>query len=140
MTDNIASVFAQLEAASTPKDSSVAGGGLINTQWSVDNTQRSLSYTPVDMSYTTLFSPATSNYTIPIITISGSSVTDTGNTSTAQPINYTTSAEQSASPQTTQGGNTGGLTELVIPLALIAGAAVVGVTVIDVISGTKGKK
>lgn len=154
MSDAINALMGTLTSiplASAPtKDTAVSGGGLINTQWSVDNTQTTNQLTATDArtdvktstATTTLFAPSTYSYTIPIITISGSQVSDTGNTSTAQPITYSATTQQeaqaTAKPQTdiapTSTGNAGAdLTSMIVPVAVIAGVAILGTSIIGAV-------
>lgn len=155
MTDSINALMSSLSsyplATAPKKDTTVAGGGLVNTQWSVDNTSTTNQLTATDARTTTtsqtttstFFAPSSVSYTIPIITISGSQVSETGNTTTAQPTSYTATTQQEASatskPSTdisssAKAGSEGlDLTSLIVPVAVIAGVAVLGTSLIGAV-------
>lgn len=98
--------------------------GLVS--WAVDNTDKSVQYEfdhqqQDSYTMTSTYSPV---YNIPIITISGSAVEDTGNTSYANPISLTPSVSQSASASHADSDSQGvNLTEIIVPVAGIAGVA-----------------
>ena len=151
MSDAINEIIGSLSAyplATAPKkDTAVSGGGLINTQWSVDNTSTTNQLTATDARTTTTttsstyFAPSSVSYTIPIITISGSQVRDTGNTSTAQPTTFTQTTQQEATskPSTdvsssAKSGTEGlDLTGIVVPVAVVAGVAILGTSIIQAV-------
>lgn len=88
--------------------------GLVS--WSVDNTDKSQQNQYTD-NYLT-YSPV--SYTIPIITISGSEVSDTGNTGYDMGVGFSPSAAQD---RTSESGVN--LTEIIVPVAGIAGVAAI---------------
>lgn len=110
--------------------------GLVN--WTVDNTNRSKQY---EFDYqredsTILYSPTTTQYTIPIITISGSEVRDTGNTGYVQPSTFTPSVSQSASATHQDEEKTGvDLTSIIVPVAAIGGVAALAYAAVTLIGG-----
>lgn len=112
--------------------------GLINTQWSVDNTDRSKQY---EIDYqkadsTVVYAPTSTQYTIPIITISGSEVRDTGNTAYTQPSTFTPSISQSAEATHSDTEKTGiNLTEIIVPVAVVGGIAALGYALITTVGG-----
>lgn len=89
--------------------------GLVS--WAVDNTDKSQ-----QNQYTSTYAPvSTMNYTIPIITITGSDVRDTGNTGYEQPVSLSPTASQE---RTSESGLD--LTSIIVPVAGIAGVAALG--------------
>ena len=91
-------VNADLKTNAGEKAPSLGSMGLINTQWTVDNTDKSKQY---EIDYqkedsTVIYSPTSTQYTIPIITMSGSEVRDTGNTAYTQPSTFTPAVSQAA--------------------------------------------
>lgn len=86
--------------------------GLVS--WAVDNTDKSQQnqYTTSNLSY----SPV--SYTIPIITITGSDVRDTGNTGYDMPVSFSPNASQERSSESGLD-----LTSIIVPVAGIAGVA-----------------
>lgn len=111
-------------------------GGLIS--WAVDNTDKSqqyeIDYQQQDSSV--LYAPVSTTYTVPIITISGSQVKDTGNTGYANPTTFTPSVTQSASAAHSDTEEQGvNLTEIIIPVAVVGGVAALGYALITTFGG-----
>lgn len=98
--------------------------GLVS--WGVDNTDKSVQ-NEFDYQDQSVYSPTTTNsytYTIPIITISGSQVDDTGNTSHVAPNTISPSFGQTATATHSDSEESGvNLTEIIVPVAGIAGVA-----------------
>lgn len=121
------------------KTSTQSQHGVINTQWVVDNTDRSKQY---EIDYqkedsTVVYSPVSTQYTIPIITISGSEVRDTGNTAYTQPSTFTPSVTQSASAAHSDTEEQGiNLTEIIVPVAVVGGIAALGYALITTLGGS----
>lgn len=110
--------------------------GLVS--WNVDNTDKSQQY---EIDYqkedsTVVYSPVSTTYTVPIITISGSQVKDTGNTGYANPTTFTPSVTQSASAAHSDTEEQGiNLTEIIIPVAVVGGVAALGYALITTLGG-----
>lgn len=128
-----------LSAYGGEKTSAQSQHGLINTQWAVDNTDRSKQY---EIDYqkedsTVVYAPVSTQYTIPIITISGSEVRDTGNTAYTQPSTFTPSVTQSASAAHSDTEEQGiNLTEIIVPVAVVGGIAALGYALITTLGGS----
>ena len=131
-------VNADLKTNAGEKASSLGSMGLINTQWTVDNTDKSKQY---EIDYqkedsTVIYSPTSTQYTIPIITISGSEVRDTGNTAYTQPSTFTPSVSQSANATHQDKEKTGvDLTSIIVPVAAIGGVAALAYAAVNLFGG-----
>lgn len=103
------------EKTVTAGEKNTGTNGLVS--WAVDNTDKSQQnqYTSNAFEY----SPV--SYTIPIITITGSDVRDTGNTGYDTPVTFSPSASQE---RTSESGVD--LTSIIVPVAGIAGVAALG--------------
>lgn len=88
-----------------------------------------------------VYSPANYTYSIPVITISGSQVRDTGNTQTTMPSSTTLSQTPSTTQGADQSGNSGkdssSLSSVIVPIAAIAGVGLLGFGAISLIGGKK---
>lgn len=134
----INAVPTNLETNAGEKTSAQSQSGIVNTQWTVDNTDKSqqyeIDYQQQDSSV--LYAPMSTTYTVPIITISGSQVKDTGNTGYANPTTFTPSVTQSASAAHSDTEEQGiNLTEIIIPVAVVGGIAALGYALITTLGG-----
>jgi len=112
------------------------GAGLVfGSQSSTSDNRRSLTYTDQteNSEMYISYNPVTSSYTIPIITISGSTVSETGNTNAAtNPTSSLTPYQaQTQTAENKSDGDKNGidLTSLIVPAIAIAGGGILAYSI-----------
>jgi len=137
MTDsnNVVAGMISFLGGKVNSESDTGAGLVFGSQASTSDNRRNLTYTDqtqnseMNISY----NPITSSYTIPIITISGSQVSDTGNTN-AQTNPTSTLTPNQAQTQTAENKSDGDkngidLTSLIVPAIAIAGGGILAYSI-----------